>query len=140
MLFYTDTDSIVITKPLPDYLVGNKLGQFKLEYEINQAVFLAPKVYAFTTKDDQKVVKVKGISKQYLESTEVEDFRKLLYLNASIKYSQARWFKKLFAGDFLTSDVAYQLKVTSNKRRPLYSDEKLFYDTRPFYYQEIEVE
>jgi hypothetical protein len=40
-LFYTDTDSIVTNKPLPDSMVGNALGQVKLEHVISKAVFLA---------------------------------------------------------------------------------------------------
>ena len=52
-LYYTDTDSIITNNPLPSDLVGNQLGQFKLEYEINDAVFLAPKVYGFTTTSGQ---------------------------------------------------------------------------------------
>jgi len=39
-LYYSDTDSVVIDKPLPDYLVGNNLGQLKLEHAINRAFFL----------------------------------------------------------------------------------------------------
>nr|YP_009517257.1 DNA polymerase [Tephrocybe rancida]YP_009517278.1 DNA polymerase [Tephrocybe rancida]AYE93167.1 DNA polymerase [Tephrocybe rancida]AYE93168.1 DNA polymerase [Tephrocybe rancida] len=49
-LFYTDTDSIYINKPLPDYLVSSsakqELGKMKLEMIGEKAVFLAPKVYA----------------------------------------------------------------------------------------------
>jgi hypothetical protein len=31
----SDTDSVVLPKPLPDYLVGNEIGQMKLVHEIN---------------------------------------------------------------------------------------------------------
>lgn len=44
-LYYSDTDSIVIDKELPVAMVGDSLGQVKLEHTIKQAVFLAPKVY-----------------------------------------------------------------------------------------------
>ena len=37
-LYYTDTDSIVIDKQLPESMVGNKLGQLKLEHVVNRAV------------------------------------------------------------------------------------------------------
>ena len=43
-LYYSDTDSAVVDRPLPAYMVGNELGQFKLEHVIKKAVFLAPKV------------------------------------------------------------------------------------------------
>ena len=33
-IYYTDTDSIVTDIPLDEHLIGNDLGQFKLEYRI----------------------------------------------------------------------------------------------------------
>lgn len=37
-LYYSDTDSIFINKPLPKSLIGNKLGQLKLENVIERAL------------------------------------------------------------------------------------------------------
>lgn len=43
---YTDTDSLVVDKPLNPNLIGTKLGQLKLEYpEIKEAIFNSPKLY-----------------------------------------------------------------------------------------------
>jgi DNA polymerase type B, organellar and viral len=39
-LYYSDTDSIDINKPLPNNCVGKELGKMKLEYIFNEAVFL----------------------------------------------------------------------------------------------------
>ena len=41
-LYYSNTDSIIIDKPLPDNLVGTKLGQVKLEHIVKRGIFLAP--------------------------------------------------------------------------------------------------
>ena len=38
-LYYTDTDNIVIDKPLSSNLIFNELGKFKLEYTIKTAFF-----------------------------------------------------------------------------------------------------
>jgi DNA polymerase elongation subunit (family B) len=62
-LYYTDTDSIYTDKPLPDYMISNKiLGKMKLEYVLNKAIFLAPKVYYLETTDGRIIYKVKGLS------------------------------------------------------------------------------
>ena len=57
-------DSIDVDKPLPDYLVGNELGQFKLEYKFIEAIFLALKVYGgfYMDKDGslKEISKIKG--------------------------------------------------------------------------------
>jgi len=42
-LYYTDTDSIYIDKPLDSKFIGPNLGQFKLENIFQEGVFLAPK-------------------------------------------------------------------------------------------------
>jgi hypothetical protein len=46
-LYYSDTDSAFVDKPLPDHLVDSKtLGKMKLEHVLNDAIlFLSPKVY-----------------------------------------------------------------------------------------------
>jgi hypothetical protein len=76
-LFYSDTDSFVTNKPLPSFMVGNKLGQFKLEYTIERAVFLAPKVYAFITSSGEEIIKVKGIKQDALSGLHIEDLENL---------------------------------------------------------------
>jgi len=54
-LYYTDTDSIFIDRPLPDHLVGKELGQMKLEYVFTDCVFLGPKIYAGVTDDGRYI-------------------------------------------------------------------------------------
>lgn len=44
-LYYSDTDSIVIDKPLPENQVGKEIGKMKLENVLSEGVFIAPKVY-----------------------------------------------------------------------------------------------
>jgi hypothetical protein len=52
-IYYSDTDSIICNKPLPSYLVGNKLGQMKNELikkntqKMERALFLGNKKYAY---------------------------------------------------------------------------------------------
>lgn len=41
-IFYSDTDSIFTDMELPADKIGNELGKMKLEYNIKEAVFLAP--------------------------------------------------------------------------------------------------
>ena len=43
-LYYSDTDSIDLDKPLPSQYVGYELGQLKLEHIFDEAVYLAPKM------------------------------------------------------------------------------------------------
>lgn len=61
-IYYTDTDSITVDKPLDNKYIGNDLGKFKLETEYKEAIFLAPKVYAGYTTDGKYICKIKGFT------------------------------------------------------------------------------
>lgn len=59
-LYYTDTDSIDVDRPLPDKYVGRELGLMKLEHIFDEAIFLAPKLYGGIT-NTYELVRVKGL-------------------------------------------------------------------------------
>lgn len=50
-LYNTDTDSAFLDTDLPEELLGNELGKFKLEYILKKAIFLSPKCYMGITED-----------------------------------------------------------------------------------------
>jgi len=75
-LYYSDTESGVIDQPLPESMVGNELGQLKLEHVINKAVFLAPKVYGLVDIDGKEVIKVKGITHNVASEIHFYDLEK----------------------------------------------------------------
>lgn len=57
-LYYTD--SLYFDGPLPDNFISpNILGKLKLEGIYDQALFLAPKVYALKNNDEE-IIKIKG--------------------------------------------------------------------------------
>lgn len=132
-LYYSDTDSAITDRPLPSFMVGNALGQFKLEYIIRRAVFLAPKVYGLITTDGQEIIKVKGLSPA---DVKIQDLENLLVKDSSKEFNHTKWYKKVIAGEITVTDVAYTLKVTSNKRQAIYID-NMFSNTKPFKYEEI---
>lgn len=83
-LFYTDTDSIYIDKPLSLELVSNTdLGKMKLENKLNKSIFISPKIYCLETIDNKVIYKVKGLSHD-VELTML-DFENLLIKNTFIK-------------------------------------------------------
>lgn len=139
-VYYSDTDSWVIDAPLPDFMVGKELGQFKLEHMINKAVFLAPKVYGFITTDGEEVIKVKGLTRESIENISINDLELLLVKDSTREFTQEKWLKKVMEGDITIKDTIYTLKVTSNKRSPIYINHdgiEIFNSTRPYNYDEI---
>lgn len=133
-LYYSDTDSIVIDSPLPESIVGNELGQLKLEHKIEKAVFLAPKVYGLIDDSGNKVIKVKGITNA--SNLHLQDLENLLLENSTKSVTQEKWYKKVIEGEITIQEMAYTLKVTSNKRAPIYIN-GVFEDTKPFNYKDL---
>ena len=117
-IFYTDTDSLFTDKELDPKLIGNELGQFKLEYVFKDAVFLAPKVYGGITVHNQEIVKVKGY-KNHISFTELKS---LLNKNSNISLIQNKWFKDLGNSSILIKDQIYTLTATDNKRELVYKN------------------
>jgi DNA polymerase elongation subunit (family B) len=88
-LYYSDTDSIYVDKPLPEYMIESKvLGKLNLEYICKNAIFLSPKVYYLETIDGKVIYKVKGL-KHEVELT-LTDFKSLLYKDSFIEKSQKK--------------------------------------------------
>jgi len=84
-VYYMDTDSMVVNKAIPLELIGNTLGLFKLEHEIDHAYFISPKLYALKTTDGELIVKAKGIGSK-LNYNQFET----LITNKSIVQTQER--------------------------------------------------
>lgn len=124
ILYYTDTDSAYISKPLPKHMVNSKiLGKMKLENILDKAIFLAPKMYYLITELGQHIYKVKGLSHDI--ELNFKDFENLLNKDSLLKKLQTKWRKNLSDGNISVLNEVYTLQVTSNKRKLIYENGKL---------------
>ena len=62
----SDTDSVVLSKPLNPDFIGKELGQMKLEHEIKKGIFLRKKLYYILNIKDQEVIKASGLDSSKL--------------------------------------------------------------------------
>jgi hypothetical protein len=77
-VYYCDTDSIVCSEPLPDFMVdGVKLSMWDLESEPLKALYLKPKVYS-EVLENKTNIKFKGISKETQKNLTFDDYEMLL--------------------------------------------------------------
>ena len=76
-LYYCDTDSIVSAIPFDELEVNEKeYGKWKLEREIEKAVFVLPKLYAEVEKNGKEILKSKGVVKEYQDNVKYDDYLK----------------------------------------------------------------
>jgi len=130
-LYYSDTDSIYIDRPLLSDIVNSKiLGKMKLENVLDKAIFLAPKVYYLETINGKIIYKIKGLSHD-IELNKI-DFEKLLFKESTLEKFQTKWIKKLSKGQIEVIDQLYTLKVTDNKRKLIYNENNKLIKTEAF--------
>ena len=130
-LYYTDTDSLFIRGELSKDLIGNELGQFKLEYVFKEAVFLGPKLYAGVTIDDQYICKVKGY--KYPKTIPFTELKNLLSKSENgLELRHDKWFKSLSDGSITIKEQIYNLISTENKRKLIRDDSGKIIRTEPF--------
>lgn len=65
-VYYSDTDSIVLDKPLPKEMISNEIGKLKLEYKVKKDLFIAPKLYLLLTDNDKIIIKGRSIGLEEL--------------------------------------------------------------------------
>lgn len=72
----SDTDSVILTKPLRNNLVGTDIGKMKLEQIIKQGIFIKKKLYCLINPDNKERIVSSGIDSSKLN---YNSFEQLLY-------------------------------------------------------------
>jgi hypothetical protein len=107
-LYYSDTDSVYFDGPLPDSMVDPKrLGALKLEGVYDQALFLAPKVYALKNNGaGAEIIKIKGLTKEAIRNNNItlDTLSILLNKNHKLAFNQIKWFKNLIQANIQVLD------------------------------------
>jgi hypothetical protein len=131
--YYTDTDSIVVKKQLPEEEISpTVLGKFKLEQKIAKAIFLAPKSYRIQTVTDDEIIKHKGAGKALADNdwficqlADTDLKRTLAYDNPFHR----NW------GELLIQHKSSKITMglTSKKRLLIYNHKKQWVGTKPIH-------
>lgn len=123
-IYYIDTDSIITDIDLPDYLLGNCIGQFKLEFRAKEGYFIAPKLY-YLENSEKSIIKAKTLGGHFLKK---EDFIDMSYGRIIKKY------RKSFVSNIRNSqlslvDTVIELNPMLRKRSSIYVGGQTMYTT-----------
>lgn len=150
VVYYSDTDSIVLNRPLDSSLISNNLGDMKLEFKhVHLGIFLAPKVYALDVSTFPKkvevsekypdgiipservqIMKFKGVVERFLPSfNEFID----LYSSLSKTFHQSKFIRSLSDGTVFIKDTKYSFALSNSKRINLFVNNKFVGSTPLFY-------
>jgi hypothetical protein len=72
-VYFTDTDTLVTSAPLPNDLVSEELGKFRLELEAEGgAAFISPQDYVIRVDDTHAKMVSPSLSSRYPETNTIE--------------------------------------------------------------------
>lgn len=120
--YYSDTDSIFLSKPLPDSLIGDELGQMKDELSgniISKAYFLGIKQYGYCYIDNKtnKLISKSvfaGVERDSLPIDSVVELFKGVTLTNKVKTRFYKSFSKL--NIVIKNNLEQTIKQTSSKK------------------------
>ena len=116
-IYYMDTDSLVIDQDMPQDLVGDKIGQFKLEHEIEEGIFIDPKFYCLKLSENNYIFKNKGL----VNSLSMDEYKHLLE-GGSLTLTENRQFKNIKESLIKITSIDINLKTNFLKRNPVKID------------------
>ena len=137
-IYYSDTDSIVtdltlerLKVELPE-TIGQKLGQLKFEYLLEEAYFISNKTYVLLTIQGDVIKKAKGISPESLSLT---DFETMFYKSKSVQGAKTSSHIKYEQGSVLIQSKKINIDWNSFIKREKIFDKtsNLWVDTKPLY-------
>ena len=129
-IYYSDTDSLVLDSSFLDSnWIGKNIGQFKLEYFIDEAYFISNKTYCLILKNGETIIKTKGVINN---SITIEDFKSMYWFNKNItarKYNSKTNYEK---ASVLIEKKDVILNYDSyTKREKIYNLEGIWVETKP---------
>jgi hypothetical protein len=83
-------------------------------------------MYGGITKD-YEYVRIKGLK----NPINFNSLKSLLKKDSRLEIKQEKWYSDVSNGKFHIKDEIYTLMIIGNKRKLLYNNENIFYDTLP---------
>lgn len=114
--YNTDTDSLFTDTPLPVELVGDKLGQFKLEMVASETYFISPKLY-YLENENKIVIKARTLGGDSLSK---QDFIDMSY-GLTIKKTRPTFVSSIKDLNVSYTNTTIELNPILTKRYPIYS-------------------
>lgn len=128
ILYYSDTDSVVTNLKLPVEMLGNELGQLKLEYKIKKAYFITSKTYMMELSNGDLIKKAKGV---YAEKLNKSDYENLYSKNIDVKAIKSDTYVDLEQGTVNIKDKQVMLHYNAYTKRQKIFNEGVWVDTKP---------
>jgi hypothetical protein len=144
--YYSDTDCVHLSGPLPKHMIGDKIGMMKNElvdnnytiendskYNYKKGLFLRDKVYSLILHDGTEITKFSGLHRKYIP----ENCFNLLY-DEYIKENGISMLTQMVRRNIQNLDVSL-LEINKffnfkyDKRLVLRNDKDLWIDTKPIH-------
>ena len=128
-VYYSDTDSIYCKNALnSNYVSSINLGSFKLENKLDEALFVAPKIYMLKTAKKETILKCKGLSSSLLTEN---DLRDIYNESSNVIKKVVTYFRRDFKNlSVLEKEHFLNISAKLLKRKKIFKN-KIWTDTAP---------
>ena len=139
-IYYVDTDAIVIKKKdlekIKEYLDEKALGKLKIVTEMDEAIFIAPKCYAYKNKEGYHFV-IKSLKRADID---LDDAKLYNFFMKKLKNNNEETLKGTRINDFARNKLNFEinsqteslsLKLNYDKREKIYDENNIWIDTKP---------
>jgi len=89
----SDTDSVILTKPLNPKFIGRELGEMKLVHAIKRGIFIRKKFYYILDSDGKEIIKSSGISPTLLDKNKYTQLLNGKNITAKTSIFRVSWKK-----------------------------------------------
>lgn len=133
-IYYVDTDAIVIKKKdlekIKEYLDEKALGKLKIVTEMDEAIFIAPKCYAYKNKEGYHFV-IKSLKRADID---LDDAKLYNFFMKKLKNNNEETLKGTRINDFARNKLNFEinsqteslsLKLNYDKREKIYDENNI---------------
>lgn len=118
-----DTDSVMAARDLdPEDISSTQLGKMKLENNIKEGRFAAPKLYSYINDNDETTFKGKGIDRGSRANLGVEDIRACVDDQTPIESTSVQWRRNQQEHTITTTEVTKKFSGANLKRVTVIDD------------------
>ncbi len=154
MVYYSDTDCVILNKPLPIEFLGDALGQMKNEladdnysiekdheYFIEKGIFLRDKLYTIKPCNSKVITKFSGLNKNFI-TDELHDTIKDIYLtsgkNITLETETTSKNKNTF--EIINRKTEKTFIFNYSKRVMLRNEEGIWINTKPIHISSVKIQ
>lgn len=123
-IYYYDTDSIHCKRKMEETMIDEKeLGKYKLEGEIEESIYLSPKVYVIKLKSGKEIIRFKGLPEKERKGLDFKRYKRIYEKKEKVEIKYEKEIKiKMKELEVVRTETKYETSFKSKKYKKIYNE------------------